>query len=207
MATQAGGQPASPVSLCEFLVEERVAVTFTLVAWFLVQNLLPRGGRHDPANFCDALVIVAVALILAGLGLRTWAAGVLQKGKALATSGPYQLCRHPLYLGSLLIMAGFYLLLPDVRDAWTVVGPAALVYALTIRREESRLARRYGATWEAYAAAVPRFLPRHRPDHLRAKWSLAQWARSREYNAVLASLLGLVGLKLWLASRLFLPAR
>ena len=47
------------------------------------------------------------AIALAGEGLRIWAAGHLEKGREVTASGPYRLSRHPLYLGSALIGAGF----------------------------------------------------------------------------------------------------
>src|ERR1041384_2648916 len=41
-----------------------------------------------------------------GEALRIWAAGHLEKGREVTTSGPYALTRHPLYAGSTLIAAG-----------------------------------------------------------------------------------------------------
>ena len=42
------------------------------------------------------------ALAFAGLLLRASGAGHLAKNQTLATGGPYQYIRHPLYLGSIL---------------------------------------------------------------------------------------------------------
>src|SRR5918994_3612436 len=46
-------------------------------------------------------------IALAGEALRIWAAGHLEKGREVTASGPYRLTRHPLYLGSAVIGAGF----------------------------------------------------------------------------------------------------
>ena len=42
----------------------------------------------------------------AGEALRIWAAGHLEKGREVTSSGPYSFTRHPLYLGSSLIGVG-----------------------------------------------------------------------------------------------------
>ena len=41
-----------------------------------------------------------------GEALRIWAAGHLEKGREVTSSGPYALTRHPLYAGSTIIGAG-----------------------------------------------------------------------------------------------------
>jgi len=141
----------------------------------------------------------AAGLILAGIALRSWAAGTLRKGRALTTWGPYRLCRHPLYLGSLLVMAGFCLLIPDGKNLVVVLGPVGLIYWLTMRREERRLAHKYGAAWASYAAKTPRLVPRRLPRRLGGSWSLAQWTRSAEYRALSVTLLTLLAIELWRA--------
>ncbi|MEP6960842.1 MAG: isoprenylcysteine carboxylmethyltransferase family protein, partial [Acidobacteriota bacterium] len=47
-----------------------------------------------------------LALALAGLLLRAWAAGHLEKNQALAESGPFAYVRNPLYIGTLITAAG-----------------------------------------------------------------------------------------------------
>ncbi len=50
---------------------------------------------------------LGVAMVLLGEGLRVWATGHLIKTDALTISGPYAYLRHPLYVGTLSIAAGF----------------------------------------------------------------------------------------------------
>lgn len=52
-------------------------------------------------------LVLGLALVGAGEGVRFWAAGHLHKTRELVTSGPYAWVRHPLYAGTLLVGCGF----------------------------------------------------------------------------------------------------
>src|SRR5512136_39849 len=45
----------------------------------------------------------------AGASIRLWAAGCIDKGKSLATQGPYAMTRNPLYFGSLILGFGIFI--------------------------------------------------------------------------------------------------
>jgi protein-S-isoprenylcysteine O-methyltransferase Ste14 len=107
-----------------------------------------------------------LALILAGLGLRLAAHGYLQKKEALTTSGAYALCRHPLYLGSILMAYGFCFLFRDPYGFIIASAYFLAFYPLTIAWEEIRLAERYGAAHRAYCRETPLLLPL---GHFRAR--------------------------------------
>ena len=51
-------------------------------------------------------IALGFPLVLLGEAIRIWASGHIEKTKILATGGPYAHCRHPLYVGSLLIALG-----------------------------------------------------------------------------------------------------
>ncbi len=111
--------------------------------------------------------LVGGVLVLAGEALRVW--GVSHAGSAtrtrevgaprLVTSGPYGFTRNPLYVGNLLMTAGFVC----AANAWmpwslvVVVCAFGLQYGFIVRLEEERLRELFGATYDAYRAAVPRF--------------------------------------------------
>jgi protein-S-isoprenylcysteine O-methyltransferase Ste14 len=122
---------------------------------------------------------------------------VIRKSKVLATTGPYGLCRHPLYLGSLAMMLGFCTIVGSVLDLCVVLGPVLAIYLLTIRREERRLAERHGEAWRQYTTLVPRLLPTRVFTNLRTEWSLDQWMTNREYKALVTSLAALMVLHFW----------
>jgi protein-S-isoprenylcysteine O-methyltransferase Ste14 len=197
------GQTFSPPLLRrirDFLVDRRVAITFLTFVGLGVSTLalhFPQRGRNDLVGLPGLL---ATALVLCGIAMRSWAAGTLRKGIALTTRGPYALCRHPLYLGTMLMMLGFFLLLFPIGWTWFGLVPMVIIHLVTLLREEERLAARYGAAWACYAARTPRFLP-GRIALPRGPWSFAQWRRSREYRAFATALLALVAVLVWSARR------
>ena len=49
---------------------------------------------------------LGLAVACAGEGIRVWAAGHIEKGREVTTSGPYRWMRHPLYVGSSVMALG-----------------------------------------------------------------------------------------------------
>jgi protein-S-isoprenylcysteine O-methyltransferase Ste14 len=135
-------------------------------------------------------------LIVPGLLLRALASGHVQKNEALATSGPYAYTRNPLYLGSLLIGAGFAV---AARSWW--VGVVLVVMFLAIYtpviRDEEKFLRRQFPEFEDYAKRVPRMLPRITParfSQASGRFSTELYLKHREWNALLGTLCMMIGL-------------
>ncbi|MCL6503006.1 MAG: isoprenylcysteine carboxylmethyltransferase family protein [Pirellulales bacterium] len=183
--------------LGDFLATQRVSISFLIFSLLVLHDLGAGKRVRDPCNVGDPWAVFGLVLVSLGLALRSWAAGVLHKGHELATTGPYQLCRHPLYLGSMLLMSGFCLLVADAANGLVVAALLCIVYLPTIRREETKLAARHGESWRAFARTSPAILPCRWPRRLASAWSWRQWLRNREYNAVAASLAALLGLHVW----------
>ncbi len=138
---------------------------------------------------------------MAGLGVRAFAAGFLEKGRGLATGGPYAYTRNPLYLGSSLMGLGF-----TVAGGSWVLGLAflalfLLVYWPVMRREENFLRQEFGETYARYAKAVPLFFPAfRRAPASEEKFRWERYRKNREFEAALGYLTGMVflALKIWL---------
>lgn len=136
----------------------RTKVGFTIAALVLGESVY---NHEIPLDLDEpnAWVWAELFLILVGTGLRIAAAGCLRKKEVLATSGVYSLCRHPLYLGSILITYGFCCLVNDPKAFVLATAYFALFYTLAIIWEEIRLMDRYGDAHREYACAVPLILP------------------------------------------------
>jgi len=106
--------------------------------------------------------LVGTAVIALGEAVRFWAAGHLVKLEQLTISGPFAHMRNPLYIGSILIGAGFCLL-SGAWWSWPLLAVAlALVYPVSVAGEEKRLSKRFGEAYSHYVTAVPRWWPRWR---------------------------------------------
>ncbi len=146
-------------------------------------------------------LLLGSVLVGLGIGIRAVASGHVQKNEALATSGPYAYTRNPLYLGSMVLASGFAL---AARSGW-ILGALAIMFAAiyipVIRSEEDFLRQRF-PEFEAYAARVPRLLPRLRtPEAVSGSFSWDLYRKHREYNAILGCALvtaALVAKLLWL---------
>ena len=104
----------------------------------------------------------SLALVLPGLWLRGYAAGYVKKNQELTTTGPYAHVRNPLYLGSILIAAGFAVAL----ESWAVGLALAVMFAaiyIPVIASEERFLRATFPEFPDYCSRVPRLIPRLTP--------------------------------------------
>jgi protein-S-isoprenylcysteine O-methyltransferase Ste14 len=78
----------------------------------------------------------------------------------LARSGAYAVTRNPMYLGGALVLTGWSILLGSVPVAGATVVYVAGMHGAGIPFEEHLLHERFGASYDEYRHAVPRWLPR-----------------------------------------------
>jgi protein-S-isoprenylcysteine O-methyltransferase Ste14 len=85
-----------------------------------------------------------------GESLRVWAAGHVQKGREVTTSGPYRWLGHPLYLGSTVIGVGLIVASASLVVAVLVAAYLSVTMTAAIRSEEADLRARFGDEYAAY---------------------------------------------------------
>ena len=148
-------------------------------------------------------LVVSLALVAPGLLLRGYASGYVKKNAELTTTGPYAHTRNPLYLGSMMIAFGFALAARSIWIAVVLVVLFVAIYVPVIRSEEEYLRSAF-PEFDAYAATVPRLLPRMVPAGgsgvTKGVFAAALYRKHREYNA----LLGAVGMYAALILKLML---
>jgi protein-S-isoprenylcysteine O-methyltransferase Ste14 len=162
MTTSGISDQTSPDStkLGEWLFRHRTALPLPIAAAILVL----RTGEAAPSV---PLVAAGVALTAAGELIRLWGVhhiGAISRTRSdrlgpLIDTGPFGIVRNPLYVGNILIWAGFAL---TARLVWLapVVGVVlAAEYHAIVRWEEQLLTTRLGEAYSAYSARVPRWLP------------------------------------------------
>lgn len=176
--------------MCAVLIAvKRSRTRFGFVACAVyVLAVMTQGVSAAATCLSTGCMVVGYSLIGVGTGIRVAALGVLDKKEALATAGAYSLCRHPLYLGSMLIAFGFCCLLQGWL-CWLMAGAYfAVFYPLIIIWEEVRLRERYGTEHEMYVDRVPLLFPA-------GKWARSQfsWRRARA-NGVFGLILAVTSL-------------
>ena len=136
---------------------------------------------------------VGAAVGLVGESLRVWAAGHLEKGRAVTTSGPYRLMRHPLYVGSALLGAGFAAASRHPVAFGLVVVYLAGSLSVAARLEEATLRAKFGDVYDRYAGGTAEGTGR--------RYSLDRARRNGEAQTVLGVLaaLAILAMKVLLA--------
>jgi protein-S-isoprenylcysteine O-methyltransferase Ste14 len=147
-------------------------IAFAAAAPGTVAGLVPwrlAGGRvHPPLGGTAVTRWVGAALAGLGAGLVAdafvrfvRAAGTpapVFETQALVVTGPYRYTRNPQYVGVVALVAGEGLLVGSRRVLGYGVGLWAAFHLWVRIYEEPRLRRRFGADYERYSRAVPRWL-------------------------------------------------
>jgi protein-S-isoprenylcysteine O-methyltransferase Ste14 len=175
----------------------RVPLGFVTAAVYVFE--VARHPAHPKA------IAWSLVLVLPGLALRAAASGTVKKNRELTVTGPYAYTRNPLYLGSMLMAAGFAVALLSWPLAVLLTAGFAVIYIPVIAGEEQFLRATFPG-FEEYCRRVPRLLPRLTPakarngqalpsdapagpDHPRGGFSFALYLKHREYNAALGAAL------------------
>jgi protein-S-isoprenylcysteine O-methyltransferase Ste14 len=130
-------------------------------AGFYVPTWLPSEGALilsivGAIVLTDGFALLVVAQLQMGA---SWRIGIDEGATpGLIDTGLFRFCRNPIYLGLLVIIAGYVALLPTPISLLMWVG-AYRVIQLQIRAEEAYLRRVYGDAYHAYAHRVGRLLP------------------------------------------------
>jgi hypothetical protein len=168
----------------------RVPLGFAVAALYVYEL-----WQHAPQ---PAAIAWSLALVVPGLWLRGYAAGYVKKNQELTTTGPYAHVRNPLYLGSILIAAGFAVAL----ESWAVGVALAVMFVaiyVPVIASEERFLRATFPGFDEYCSRVPRLIPRLAParspaDDRKGRFFLPLYLKHREYNALLGAALLYLGL-------------
>lgn len=140
------------------------------------------------------LTSLAAGGVVAAVGeaFRVWAAGHVEKGSEVTTSGPYRWTAHPLYVGSSIMGVGLAIASGSAVVAVLIAAYLAISLPAAIRMEEAELTAKFGAQYSSYrqrrlAASARRF-------------SVARALRNREQRAIIGLVMGmgLLALRMWL---------
>jgi len=141
--------------------------------WGILAVQVARLGVGNIATAFNVLLAIGIAVALAGAFLRTWGSAYLganivqssamhaaeaSPATGMLQDGPFRHTRNPLYLGTFLHTLALALLMPVSGAIFAIVATGVLEIRL-ILAEETFLAAKLGAPYEAYCALVPQILP------------------------------------------------
>mgnify|MGYP000879142288 FL=1 len=104
-------------------------------------------------------VAIGLGMAVAGQIFRIYAAGYIFKNKQLASTGPYALVRHPLYLGNFLILIGFTIASANLYVAAGVLVFFLVWYPAAISYEDGKLERIFEDEWREWSKDIRAIIP------------------------------------------------
>ena len=116
---------------------------------------------YDDTLLGDVMEQAGVILIVACVFGRCWTILYIggRKNEILVMTGPYSICRNPLYLFSTIGVLGFGLMLQSLIYAALMTSLVFLIFVWTIRKEEVFLRQKFGGIYATYADRTPRIVP------------------------------------------------
>ena len=147
---------------------------FTVIMPGTIAGYLPYGlSRADRWQWPAGVWFAALPILALGAALYVWCVwrfasdglgtpAPIDPPRTLVIRGPYRFTRNPMYVAVLSVIAGEAVL---VRSA-TLLTYGAVVFVgfflFVVAYEEPVLRAKFGASYEDYCAAVPRWIPRRR---------------------------------------------
>jgi protein-S-isoprenylcysteine O-methyltransferase Ste14 len=167
-------------------------------------------AEQSRPSLSTSLAWLGVPAVAIGELLRLWAVhhiGVISRTRSdrlgpLIVTGPFSIVRNPLYVGNILLWAGFAV---SARLGWLaplVVLLLMLEYHAIVRWEERLLESRLGDGYRAYTLGVPRWLPRFQAPTRAVTTAPFSWGETlfSERGTLIAIAFGY--LLLWLKTQL-----
>jgi protein-S-isoprenylcysteine O-methyltransferase Ste14 len=139
------------------------ALMWGLAEWLPRARLWPRGGGAPVWGAAIGLALAGAFIALAGVREFRRARTTVNplapaRASSLVTGGVFGRTRNPMYLGMLLVLAGWAVWLGNAA-AWLGLPLFVVVLnGLQIKPEERILRERFGAAFDDYAARVRRWL-------------------------------------------------
>ncbi len=164
LLAEPGSEPGLP-KLGKVAAERRRRPLTVLFGVFIAAIIFCSQSRWPQTGIAREVFFVA-GMLLACVGAfgRIWSNLFISgyKSRFLIQTGPYSICRNPLYFFSSIGMVGIGLTTETLSIPCLLIAFFAAYYPMIIGREERRLAQRHPEEFPLYCASTPAFWPRWR---------------------------------------------
>jgi len=145
-----------------FFIKYRIKITQFFGTILLLLILFSHKNLEDIPATADIIFICGITLIGIGTIGRIWCALFISgyKDRILIQSGPYSICRHPLYFFSLLGGLGIGLATETLTIPVIILIGFILFYPLLMDHEEKSLSKIFGKEFQSYFQRTPKFFPK-----------------------------------------------
>ncbi len=135
----------------------------------VVSSVVEWAYFSDTTTPLKLINIVGIVLMALGIFVRIWAIQTLGKhftatatinnDHQLIQKGPYNIVRHPSYLGAFMAIVGTPVYLNSFWSVFFVVAAMSIAYYVRISVEEKMLSNYFGRSYEQYKLSTKRILP------------------------------------------------
>jgi len=145
-----------------FFIKYRIKITQFLGTILFILILFSHKNLEDIPAIADIIFICGITLVGIGTIGRIWCALYISgyKHRILIQSGPYSICRHPLYFFSLLGGLGIGLATKTFTIPVIILLGFILFYPLLMDHEEKSLNKIFGKEFQSYFQRTPKFFPK-----------------------------------------------
>lgn len=135
-------------------------LTAIVVLAALAASLLMKARPADLLDSADSWrAWLGWLLMISGVLVRLWGSGNLRKNQEITDTGIYAIVRHPLYLGSLLLLLAYFLSIGDPLVGLVLFSLLLFgIYYPTMLAEEEHLMLKFPREFGNYSPP-PRLLP------------------------------------------------
>jgi protein-S-isoprenylcysteine O-methyltransferase Ste14 len=145
-----------------FAQKKRLRVLWGCAVAYIAALLVVRPLMPVDTIVHEIIRQIGLLLLLAGVAGRLWSIIYIggRKNRELVTRGPYSLTRNPLYLSSMIAVAGATLMYGSIVMTALFTTNLFFVFRFAARREASYLKQVFGELYTIYAASTPLFFPK-----------------------------------------------
>ncbi|MGB3272964.1 MAG: isoprenylcysteine carboxylmethyltransferase family protein [Xanthobacteraceae bacterium] len=136
----------------------KMAIGIMVLGGAVLMLLFAPAWEHTVHRHIEAVGLLFLAMCIVGRSVSSlYISGY--KNAHLIDTGPYSICRNPLYTFSIIGAAGIGALSGSVIVSLITAAATWLVFRIVVTREEQFLLSEHGQKYERYLSRVPRFVP------------------------------------------------